>query len=246
MVDISSLPKLRGIQIDDCDVRLLLKELENFKTFPKSARYNTLTAKGLKDSMKEAFCVGILHSYRQGPIVSQKSFKYELTNIQKVCCNLAKKYAPDFLFTSIQINKNFDGALHVDRGNIGPSMMITVGSNLRGGELYVHKSGIHSTLNSIVFFDGTEPHMTLPYNGIRYSIVLFCNVSVLSVYNAYPCDIHRLTKLGYNIPHISEFKALVQKSVHNKVPKKTKLHNARRLMPSTVRNIDIQYSLSIC
>lgn len=244
-VDISSLPKLTGIRVDDCDISAMLTELEGLKTFPKSVRYNTLTTEGLKNSMKEAFCVGILHSYRHGPIVSPKTFNDELLKLQKVCCSLARKYAPGFLFTCMQINKNFDGALHVDRGNVGPSMMITFGRNLSGGELYVHKSGIHSTMDSVVYFDGTEPHMTLPYDGIRYSIVLFCHMSALSVYSAYPDDINRLSRVGYNIPHIVEFKALVQKHNANKIPVKTKLEHARQLMPPVVRSYDAQQNLCV-
>ena len=70
---------------------------------------------------------------------------------------MAKKYVPDFEYTSIQINKNFAGALHVDRGNVGPSTMLTVGTDMNGGDLYIHGVGTVKTQNKFLPFPRIFP-----------------------------------------------------------------------------------------
>lgn len=97
-------------------------------------------------------------------------------------CRILSKYMrqrhPDFHFTSICVNRNWPGVLHVDKNNLGPSKMLTVGSEkMSGGDLYVHElSGggkIFKTKNRLISFNGNNPHMTLPYTGTRYSIVYY-------------------------------------------------------------------------
>lgn len=85
----------------------------------------------------------------------------------------ADKHAPAFRYTSIQINKNYPGNLHVDRSNAGASLMLTVGGkSLRGGELWCNGQ-VLPTANRFIAFDGNDPHVTLPYRGTRYSVILF-------------------------------------------------------------------------
>ena len=79
---------------------------------------------------------------------------------------------PTFTYTSIQINKDFPGNLHVDRANAGDSRMLTVGHGVRGGELWCD-GAVLPTVDRLVAFDGNFAHMTLPYRGTRYSVVLF-------------------------------------------------------------------------
>ena len=88
--------------------------------------------------------------------------------------NILEAIDPTFTYTSIQINENFPGNLHVDRSNAGDSRMLVVGdATLEGGELWCG-GAILSTRDKIIAFDGNVPHMTMPYTGaVRYSVVLF-------------------------------------------------------------------------
>ena len=81
---------------------------------------------------------------------------------------------PGFTYTTINTNKNFPGYLHVDSKNVGPSVMITVGKAVQGGELWYEGQKV-PTLGRALLFDGNLPHMTLPYKGegARYSIVCY-------------------------------------------------------------------------
>ena len=79
---------------------------------------------------------------------------------------------PGFSYTTINTNKNFPGYLHVDSRNVGPSVMITIGEGVTGGELWYDGRKV-PTLGRAVLFDGNLPHMTLPYTGTRYSIVCY-------------------------------------------------------------------------
>jgi hypothetical protein len=77
-----------------------------------------------------------------------------------------------FHYTSVQVNKNFPGCLHVDASNVGPSVMLTVGVGLEGGELWVD-GDVLDTKDRALVFDGNRPHYTLGYRGTRYSLVCF-------------------------------------------------------------------------
>ena len=93
-------------------------------------------------------------------------------HIVKALVDFAKQTIPNFRFTTIQINKNNQTALHVDRNNLGPSAMIGLG-NYEGGEIWIADEGIKSFKNKFCFFDGNEPHGTMPFTGTRYTLVYF-------------------------------------------------------------------------
>ena len=69
---------------------------------------------------------------------------------------------PDFKFTSIQVNKNYLSALHVDKNNLGPSYIVGVGDYTEGG-LFVKDQGEVDCKHRWCEFDGNMPHQTLPY-----------------------------------------------------------------------------------
>lgn len=107
--------------------------------------------------------------------------------------------APEFPFTSIQVNYNYAAKPHVDRNNLGPSYIVALGEHA-GGDLWVHEEGGQATFTmpeddedvSAVYragksfpgrelcvrgrwarFDGTRLHFTLPFSGERYSLIFF-------------------------------------------------------------------------
>ena len=93
-------------------------------------------------------------------------------DVVKILVDFAKKKIPNFKFTTIQINKNNMTALHVDRNNLGPSAMIGLG-DYTGGEIWIADKGTKSCRNKFCFFDGNEPHGTMPFRGTRYTLVYF-------------------------------------------------------------------------
>ncbi len=78
---------------------------------------------------------------------------------------------PEFNFTSITINKNFQCQPHVDKNNVGLSYIIGLGDYV-GGELTIEgkQYDIH---NQWLLFDGKQKHWTEPFEGTRYTLVYY-------------------------------------------------------------------------
>ena len=97
--------------------------------------------------------------------------------LMQVLWDTLHEIAGDFSFSTAHINRNFCGAPHVDRNNVGLSMTFALGEYL-GGELVTETENprilaCHDTHRRPVIFDGHRPRWVLPYEGIRYSIVLY-------------------------------------------------------------------------
>lgn len=91
-----------------------------------------------------------------------------------------RKMFPAFRFNCIMMNKNFEGTLHVDKQNLGPSVMLTVGE-FAGGQLFMrdHFTSSHDVIEvsgQALTFDGAMAHATMPFCGDRYSFVFFDSV----------------------------------------------------------------------
>ena len=77
---------------------------------------------------------------------------------------------PEFSYTSIQLNQNYQTAEHRDVGNRGESAIIAFG-DFTGGDLYVEETPVNIK-NRLVFFDGSiYRHHTAPFTGDRFSLV---------------------------------------------------------------------------
>jgi hypothetical protein len=128
------------------------------------------------------------------------------------CVNTAvHRRFPNFRYTTIQMNVNWPGQLHVDRQNVGPSVMLTVGSAVQGGELFVYdprsrQGVVHETLNRLLPFNGQHPHATLPYSGTRYSFVLFTG-TYYADFPSRPKDLALLRGLLFALPTRAEARA---------------------------------------
>mmetsp|Transcript_43424 Transcript_43424/g.128464 ORF Transcript_43424/g.128464 Transcript_43424/m.128464 type:complete len:419 (+) Transcript_43424:39-1295(+) len=105
---------------------------------------------------------------------------------------------PDFPFTSIQVNKDYASRPHVDKNNLGSSLIIGLGS-YEGGETWVQDDDGDDELelgediisphhyrkgrsyqgrranirDELCEFDGNRLHYTLPFTGERFSLVFF-------------------------------------------------------------------------
>ena len=86
-----------------------------------------------------------------------------------------KKYKPNFEFTEIQINYNWQSPKHKDTLNYGESLIIGLG-DYQGGELVIEKDEdeIHDINCKFLKFNGAKyTHYTKPWKGDRLSIVFY-------------------------------------------------------------------------
>jgi len=119
-------------------------------------------------------CLGVLSGRSAGIVVGQES--KQRPNLTETLVNFAKHAVPDFEFTSIQVNKNYLSALHVDKNNLGPSYIVGVG-DYTDGELWVQTEGEMDCHDKWIKFDGNHPHCTMPYSGTRYTLIYFIQQS---------------------------------------------------------------------
>ena len=110
----------------------------------------------------------------------------EHPNMVSVFEEFAGFYFPEFLWTQIQINKNFTAPKHKDSANVGESVLCSFG-DYTGGLTAVDFGGLGQyapcKLNPRLkpcLFDGSKyPHWVEPFEGKRYSLVFFNNIKNL-------------------------------------------------------------------
>eukprot|EP00401_Gymnodinium_catenatum_P039947 CAMPEP_0117536892 /NCGR_PEP_ID=MMETSP0784-20121206/41685_1 /TAXON_ID=39447 /ORGANISM="" /LENGTH=429 /DNA_ID=CAMNT_0005333465 /DNA_START=94 /DNA_END=1383 /DNA_ORIENTATION=- len=125
------------------------------------------------------------------------------------------EFAQEFMYTSININKNYAGRLHRDGNNVGPSFIKAFG-DFTGGELnYWPSDNKNCALedlkpkdkiqvnikDNLLLFDGNRGHYVNPFKGERYSLVFFSvrtwnKVPAAEVKEAMKCGIPLPTKKG--------------------------------------------------
>jgi hypothetical protein len=94
-------------------------------------------------------------------------------DLAKILCDYAHQRFPKFKFSAIMLNEGGSG-LHVDKMNCGPSLIASFGDHT-GGELFQYPDKVINIHNRLKMSDGTVPHMTLPFEGERFSVVYFTN-----------------------------------------------------------------------
>jgi len=128
------------------------------------------------EHVKRGMALGTVTDYSAKhlkPSVNTKRYK----TLARTLCKLAREEFPDFVFTSIMVNKG-GSELHVDKNNCGPSIIFSLGDHT-GGDLWQFNP---STWQGDIFeikYNPTEcngllPHATLPFEGERYSLVYYC------------------------------------------------------------------------
>jgi len=118
---------------------------------------------------KLGFCLGYVIQYDRGWTASK--FTVKSPELSRLLCRFARERFPDFRFSSIMVNQGAS-ALHVDKGNCGPSLIISLGDHV-GGELWQYPGTVLNVKGKLKACDGRLPHITLPFRGERYSIVYF-------------------------------------------------------------------------
>ena len=88
-----------------------------------------------------------------------------------------REMAGDFSYSTCHVNRNFNGVPHRDKNNVGLSWALSLG-DFSGGELVCETEdpralACHNTKRRPVIFDGARPHWVTPYEGKRYSVILY-------------------------------------------------------------------------
>lgn len=157
---------------------LILKELRGIKKFPTKKPYKDKTRKHILQEGKdkiEAFTLGKVRAYHTKIMVnSTHNKKYQ--NLLNLLTEAVKNFDPNFIFTTIQINKNVLTPPHKDKNNVGLSLALSVGDFQGGGIEQFNEDGTSTLLdthNCFQYQDGSLLHRTLPYLGERYALIFF-------------------------------------------------------------------------
>ena len=101
----------------------------------------------------------------------------------KILKDFADKYLPEFEYTQVQLNKNFQSPKHFDSANIGHSYIVGLG-DYTGGRLHIKQPGPFGGMltrkedirHRLLKFNGSEyEHWVEDFVGTRYSVVFFNN-----------------------------------------------------------------------
>ena len=139
--------------------------LEEIK-FPTQNRVN------INKSAVKGFVLGLTkHRIHNNDFLpSSRNSKYP--QLYKHLKRMMRERFPGFRYQAIQVNKDVKSKLHVDRGNLGPSVIFAVGE-FTGGKLFIEGKGERVIKNKMYKFDGNTPHKAMPHTVRRYSIVFF-------------------------------------------------------------------------
>ena len=116
-------------------------------------------------------CFGIVKT-RSGSYAGSRP-NFQRPEVLMELYNIALKILPpDFLWTSVQVNDNYETLPHKDKGNFGTSAIVGFGE-YTGGELVIEETPVNIQ-NQVCFFDGSlYTHSTKPFQGQRFSLVFF-------------------------------------------------------------------------
>ena len=162
-----------GDQIEELD-KIFLKDKFYFPM-------NTTRSNVLKKNDKKypGFALGIVFSWTHGHewILSCLSKQPKYSVLLKKAMNFINTFDPEFECTTIQFNKNYKIAKHIDSNNVGESYIIGLG-NYVGGELIVYDKEDKPTYMDINHkfykFNGSEYyHEVAEFFGDRITLVFF-------------------------------------------------------------------------
>jgi len=93
---------------------------------------------------------------------------------------MVKDLDPDYKFTSIQVNRNFIGQPHIDKGDHSYQYALALG-DFCGGELVLETDDpeqltAFETKRRLTKCDGRRPHWVTKYSGTRYSLIMYRNL----------------------------------------------------------------------
>jgi hypothetical protein len=171
----------------------LLQALRGVALPPERRR----TVKRNAEDPKRGTSFGYAICFSNGWSVSKYTRRHP--ELARLLCLYAKEKLPDFRFTSIFVSEG-GAALHVDKRNIGESMIVAIG-DYTGGALWQYPGDVLDVHSRLQRCDGSLPHMTLPFTGERYAIIYF---NKAGNYKApAPRDEAFLADLGFATPSLA-------------------------------------------
>jgi hypothetical protein len=114
-----------------------------------------------------SFNVGRSRAFGSKKVVTGQNMRRDKSRIYDAC----KEAFPDFPFDGVQVNRNFQCKPHRDRLNVGDSLLFAFG-DYTGGALVVEGREIDAR-TPYVFDAHANTHWVAPFEGTRYSVVLF-------------------------------------------------------------------------
>ncbi|CAJ1446524.1 unnamed protein product [Effrenium voratum] len=149
----------------------------------------------------QGMCLGVTSHWTKGATVSAATrLRPALTAL---LCRFARQELAGFEFTSIQVNKDYKAAMHVDKNNLGPSFILGLG-DYSGGWLWIDDGSNLGHAKNIrrrwFKFDGTKPHCVTPFCGRRYTLVFFTYSNPQMVTSLSEKEESRLCQLGFPLP----------------------------------------------
>lgn len=202
-------------------MELLSKKLIELK-FPNNTSRQNVLKEG--DKSYEGFVAGYVRNLwggvnKRGYSVSKKKISKRCEEVYELACKLGLEQIPDFKFTSIQFNKNYKIAKHIDRNNSGKSYIIALG-DFEGGDLLVYFDGKDAEptrvniKNKFYTFDGNKYyHEVDDFTGNRISLVYYNVIKDFDILKedfikniqekpyvvAYTTDVYDINKMNINL-----------------------------------------------
>lgn len=149
------------------DRQIVLRALESID-FTDNTVSRRKNAQKPGDTAKHfGFCVGLTET-RKGPMASAAVSKRP--NLARLLCSFAGHELPGVTFTSIQVNKDNEMALHIDRNDSGDDQHVIGLGGYSGGSLWYDdgESAIGTAVDvreHWLHFSGHRPHGVLPFTG---------------------------------------------------------------------------------
>lgn len=115
-----------------------------------------------------SFNVGRTRAFGSKVTVPSANMRRDKSRVFDEC----RRAFPEFAFDGVQVNRNFLCKPHRDRLNVGVSLIFSFG-DYTGGGLVVEGVEMDVRDKPYVFDAHANTHSVLPFEGTRYSVVLF-------------------------------------------------------------------------
>tara|TARA_R100001460_G_scaffold11140_7_gene26188 strand:+ start:78 stop:1334 length:1257 start_codon:yes stop_codon:yes gene_type:complete len=169
-------------EIKNINKEIDLTPLFNFKYPVNKGRKNIMRK---EDPVYRGFVLGKIKSWAHKDVKktghiktdSRKTMYQKYKEVYEIAKQIAKKN--NIKYTTIQFNKNYQCAKHIDKNNVGESSIIGLG-DYEGGELLIYYDGENNPpqkiniKNKFYKFNGSKYyHETAPFKGERHTLVYY-------------------------------------------------------------------------
>ncbi len=173
------------------------EDLKILESYVSKLEYNTATNRMEKFKIPKKKGGSILMGYTWMGYLSKdkkrewcpikRRFKTKLLSENPELWELLKEfqnlYFPDFIFSGVQLNKNYKIPRHIDGANQGDSVLVCCGDYI-GGNTVVEIDNKEILMNGRekpIRFDGSKYyHWVNDFTGTRYSLVFFRDMKLIN------------------------------------------------------------------